>query len=92
MRKFVYPAVLYFDEESQTYTIAIHDLALITEGATVENATSNVQSFLNNYLECALKYDIEIPAATDFGATITKYPKNLVILVESKIDDKNKAV
>lgn len=92
MRKFVYPAVLYFDEEAQSYTIAIHDLALYTEGSSVEVATNNAQGFLNNYLECALKYDIEIPEASNFSEVISKYPKNLVVLVESKIDDKNKAI
>ena len=71
---------------------AIHNIEIFAEGKTVEEAVNTAQSYLDKYLECAFSYDVEIPEATPFETMIDMYPKNLVVLVESKLDDKNKAV
>lgn len=92
MKKFVFPAVLFFDETEQQYTIAIFDIEVFAEGKTVEEAVNTAQSYLDKYLECAFSYDVEIPEATPFETMIDMYPKNLVVLVESKLDDKNRAI
>ncbi len=92
MKKFVYPAVLFFDEAENQYTIAMFDIEVYAEGKTVEEAVSAAQDYLNKYLECAFAYEVEIPEATPFEQMIDMYPKNLVVLVESKLNDKNKAV
>ena len=38
MKKYTYPAVLYYDNEEKNYIIVMYDLALITSGETVEEA------------------------------------------------------
>lgn len=50
MRKFTYPAVLFFDEEEKNYIIAMFDLGLVTSGETVEEAHTNARTMLDSYL------------------------------------------
>ena len=38
MKKFTYPAVLFYDDEEKCYIIAMFDLGLVTSGETVEQA------------------------------------------------------
>jgi predicted RNase H-like HicB family nuclease len=92
MKKFVYPAVLFYDETEQQYTIAMFDLQLYAEGKTVEEAVATAQAYLDKYLEMAFSYDVEIPEPSEFESMIDKYPKNMVVLVESKLNDKNRAI
>ena len=92
MKKFTYPAVLYFDEEEKCYIIAMFDLGLVTIGETVEEAHNNARSMLDNYLECAFAFDCDIPDASTFETVIATHPKELCVLVESTLNDNNKAV
>ena len=92
MKKFVYPAVLFYYEEEKQYTIALFDIEVFAEGQTVEEAVNTAQVYLDKYLECAFSYGVDIPEPTPFGDMIDRYPKNLVVLVESKLDDNNRAV
>ena len=59
MKKFTYPAVLYFDEEEKCYIIAMFDLGLVTSGETVELAHENATKNIDAYLECAFAFEIE---------------------------------
>ena len=92
MKKFVYPAVLFYDKEEKQYTAAMFDIEVFVDAKTVEEAVEVAQAYLNKYLETAFSYEIEIPKPTDFEVMIDRYPKNMVVLVESKIDDKNHAI
>ena len=92
MKKFTYPAVLYFDGEEKTYVIAMFDLGLVTNGDTVEDAHANARSMLDSYLECAFAFDCEIPEPSPFDVVVETHPKDLCVLVESTLNDKNKAV
>lgn len=92
MKKFVYPAVLFYDAENEQYTLAMFDIEVYCEGKTVEAAVATAQLYLDKYLEIALNNEIEIPEASEFEVMIDKFPKNMVVLVESKLDDKNRAV
>ena len=85
MRAFVYPAVLYKDEEVGGFTIAIFDLSLFNEGDTVEEAHKIMQSMLVSYVKTCLKHGIELPPPSDFNKVIEDNPKNLCILVEAQV-------
>ena len=92
MKKFTYPAVLYFDEEEKNYVIAMFDLGLVTSGETVEVAHANARAMLDSYLECAYAFDCDIPETSPFDVVVETHPKDLCVLVESTLNDKNKAV
>lgn len=92
MKKYTYPAVLYYDEEEKCYIIAMFDIGLVTSGETVEEAHQHAREILDSYLECAFAFETDIPEPSPFDVVIKTHPKELCVLVESTLDDKNKAV
>jgi len=92
MKKFTYPAVLYYDDEEKCYIIAMFDLGLVTSGETVEEAHKNAREMLDSYLECAYAFDCEIPEASSFEVVVATHPKEMCVLIESTLNDENKAV
>ena len=91
MKKFTYPAVLFYDEEEKCYIIAMFDLGLVTSGETVEQAHKNAREMLDSYLECAYAFDCEIPEPSSFDVVVKTHAKEMCVLVESTLNDKNKA-
>jgi predicted RNase H-like HicB family nuclease len=83
MKQFVYPVVLYLDEETNCYTVAFHDLDIYTEGDTVEEAFLAAKEFLQAYFECIVEFD-EIPEeASTYLQTEKKYEGNIILLVDT---------
>ena len=92
MKKYVYPAVVYFDEEAQVYVICIEDLGVIVEGDTVEEAHKRAGKFMDIYLKTAIKEELDVPEATEFDKVVASHPKEMVVLVESTLDNKNRPI
>ncbi len=92
MKKFTYPAVIFFDEEEQAYIIAMFDLGLVTSGETVEKAHEAAREMLGAFLECAYAFGSDIPDASSFDVVVKTHPKEICVLVEATLNDKNKAV
>lgn len=87
MKDLVYPAVLYKDENNGGYTIAIHDLGIVTDGATVVDAFIKAKEDLCAMINCAIKYECDIEAPTDFEKVYKDNNKgkvkNIVLLVDA---------
>ena len=83
MKDLVYPAVIYKDENDGGFTIAIHDLGIVTEGKTVEDAFVNARDHLTAMFECAVKLDCEIDAPSPFIKIWKENKENIVILVDA---------
>ncbi len=92
MKKFSFPAVIFRDDEADCFCVAISDVNIFCDGETVEQAHKRAGEFLNAYIDFALANDMEIPEPTPFKDVVLKYPKNLVVLVESIVDNKNKTI
>lgn len=92
MKKFTYPAVIFYDEEERAFIIAMFDLGLVTSGETVEKAHESAREALGDYLECAYAFGCDIPDASSFEVVVNTHPKEICVLVEATLNDKNKAV
>ncbi len=92
MKKYTYPAVVFYDDEERAYIIAMFDLGLVTSGETVEKAHESAREALGAYLECAHAFDFDIPEASSFDVVVNTHPKEICVLVEATLNDKNKAV
>ena len=92
MKKYTYPSVLYFDESENEYIVAMFDLGIVTSGETVELAHQNARAMLDSYLECAFAFGCVIPEPTSFDVVTKTHPKEICVLVESTLNNKNKAV
>lgn len=86
-QQFVYPAVLYFDEENNNYALAFHDLDIFTEGNTVEDAFKSAKEYLFAYLKCCLHVNSEIDNASSYLVVKDEHKTEIVLLVDSEIDE-----
>jgi len=70
MKDLVYPAVVFKDNERGTntgwYSIYIPDLAISTEGETIIDAFTKAKHYLCSTIDCAIKFDCEINAPSDY--------------------------
>ena len=89
MKTFVYPAVLFEDKKTNSFVIAVYDLALYAEGNTVEEAHEQMKDMMGSFFSVALKNDLDFNPPTDFNKIMADFPKNLCILVEVNLDNKN---
>lgn len=87
MKNLVYPAVLYRDEETGSYTIILKDLGIVTDGETVEDAYIRAKGHLCAMVDCAIKFDCDIEAPTEFLKVYKENnkgkEKNIVLLVDA---------
>lgn len=87
MKDLVYPAVIYKDENDEGFTIAIHDLGIVTEGTTIVDAYIKAKEYLCAMVDCAIKFDCDIEAPSDFEEIYNKNnagkAKNIVLLVDA---------
>jgi len=79
-----YPAVFYYDKDSDSFTVAFHDLDIVTEGGTIEDAFLRAKEFLQTFMNYAKKYDEEIAKPSSFEE-VKKNNKNIVFLVEAHL-------
>lgn len=89
MKNLVYPAVVIKDDEKGTntgwYTILIQDLMISTEGETIVDAYIKAKEYLCAMIDCAIKFDCDIEAPSDFEKVYKANQKegNLVLLVDA---------
>lgn len=76
MQRFLYPAVFYKDEESETYRALLPDINVSAEGVVMEEAYMFAQEFLKTYLSYALKYDLDYNLPTDYDSIAKKLNKD----------------
>lgn len=92
MQKFVYPAVVFQDNYSNSYVVSIEDLYIAGEGDTVEEAHASAKESLKRYIEGTIRYSLDFVEPTKFEDVRAKYPDKLVMLIECNVDDKNRVL
>lgn len=87
MKELVYPAILYKDDEKGTntgwFTISVPDLGIVTEGEDVVKAYIKAKEYLCAMVDCAIKFDCEIEAPSDFEKLYNENKNNIVLLVDA---------
>ena len=87
MKDLVYPAVVYKDEDNNGYTIAIHDVGVFVDAATIVDAYIKAKEYLCAMVDCAIKFDCDIEAPSDFekiyNANNNGKVKNIVLLIDA---------
>lgn len=90
MSQFVFPAVMFYDQESDSYAVSIPDANIITEGETVESAFLNAKDYLYAFCETSLKLYDSVESSTSYNDMKEKYPKDIVLLVDVEIGGNTK--
>lgn len=88
MKKYVYPAIIYYDEESLVYVLVIEELGVVVEGDSVEDVHARAGQFLQIYVSEAIKEELEIPEANDFNEVLKENPRQICVLVECAVAEK----
>ncbi len=88
-QQFVYPAVLYYDEENNNYAVAFNDLDIYTEGDSVEDAFKSAKEYLFAYLECSNHINNELEQPTSYIVVKNEHQADIVLLVDSELDSES---
>lgn len=86
MKVVMYPAVLYYDNDADCYSVAIHDIGVFTEGETIEEAYLSAKEFLSVYTEYTIELKSDFEAATPYIDVKKENEKNIVLLVSKSLN------
>ena len=87
MKKFVYPAVVYYDEDNKIYLMYIEELGVSGVGPTMEECNISLHDSLVNYIITSLEFGIDIPEPQNYNEVEKKNPNKKVMLVPFNVDE-----
>ncbi|MBE7076624.1 MAG: hypothetical protein E7374_01885 [Clostridiales bacterium] len=83
----VYPAIVIKDDEKGTntgfFSILIPDLGISTDGESVVDAYIKAKEYLCATVDCAIKFDCEINAPSEFEKVYKDNKENIVLLIDA---------
>lgn len=88
-QQFVFPAVLYYDEDNNNYAVAFNDIDVFTEGTTVEDAFKSAKEYLGAYLTFSKHLNNELDSATDYITVKQEHENDIVLLVDAEASEEN---
>ena len=86
MKRYIYPMVLFTDE-NDLYTALYPDLNLLASGSSIEDVYARATDYLGFYLNSALKYETKIANMSTYTEIQALNPKKIVLLGYVDIDD-----
>lgn len=88
-QQYIFPAILYKDEENNNYALAFNDIDVFTEGETVEDAFKSAKDYLFAYLKCSMHVNGEIEEATSYIVVKDEHKAEIVLLVDANLEENN---
>ena len=82
MKQYIFPAVVYIDEETDMYVLSLKDITLVVEGYTVEEVFLAAKDTLKLYCKTALYIDGEVLTPTNFIDVYNRNKSEICILVD----------
>ena len=79
---YIYPAVVYKENEDEPFVMVLPDVNIVSEGDTIEDALREAREQLKIYLECVKTFDTYLAKPTDFMKFREKYKNEILLLVE----------
>ncbi len=87
MSKYIYPLVLFADNNDGCYIGLFPDLDISVYGQTVEETYLQAESSLMAYLEFASKMEADISEPSTYQQTVGLNPKRIVLLNACELED-----
>lgn len=87
-QQFVFPAVLYYDEDNLNYAVAFYDIDVFTEGTTVEDAFKSAKDYLEAYIKFSMHLNDDVDIATSYVVVKEEHENDIVLLVDAEVDPK----
>ena len=89
MKRFVYPMVIFEDQDSSDCTVLFPDLDIVASGDSIEDAYLKGKDYLSSYLDIAVKFESEFASPSTYKEAKGMNPKRVVLLADSSIDVEN---
>ena len=86
MRRYIYPMVLFADE-NDLYTALFPDLNLLASGFSIEDVYSRATDYLGFFLTSSLKYDAKIASQSSYAEIQALNPQKIVLLGCAEVDE-----
>ena len=86
MRRYIYPMVLFADE-NDLYTALYPDLNLLASGFSIEDVYSRATDYLGFFLTSSLKYDAKIASQSSYAEIQALNPQKIVLLGCAEVDE-----
>lgn len=86
MKRFVYPMVLFTDE-NDLYTALYPDLNLLASGSSVEDVYARANDYLDFYLMSAIKFGTKIARTSTYADIQALNPNKIVLLGSAQVEE-----
>ena len=86
MKRYIYPMVLFTDE-NDLYTALYPDLNLLASGISIEDVYSRANDYLDFYLVSATKFGMKIASMSTYAEIQALNPKKIVLLGSAQIEE-----
>lgn len=91
MKRYVFPAVFYKDEENNNYVVAFDDIPVYCIGKTIEEAYSEAKKNLKDFCRSSIKSFGEVKEKPCTYLDCQKAHKNdIILLVDAEVKDTKK--
>lgn len=86
MKRYIYPMVLFTDE-NELYTALYPDLNLLASGNSIEDTYSRANDYLEFYITSALKYESRLASTSTYSEIQALNPNKIVLLGSASIEE-----
>ena len=86
VKSYTYPIVFILNRETGMYNGYIPDLAIATEGKTLEDVIAHAQTLIAKFFDLAIKYKTDVPEASTLEATYEKWKGYKVMYVTANVE------
>ncbi len=83
---YIYPAVVYKENEDEPFVMVLPDVNIVCEGDTIEETLKEARGQLKVYLQCVKSFGANLAKATDFMEMKERYKNEILLLVECEIE------
>jgi predicted RNase H-like HicB family nuclease len=85
MKQYVFPAVVYVDDETGLYVLSIKDTLTVIEGDNIEELFFAAKETLKEYVKAALEFDGDVMTPSKFIDVYKKYKTEICLLIDCEI-------
>ena len=86
MKRFVYPMVLFTDE-NDLYTALYPDLNLLASGTSIEDVYARANDYLDFYIISAIKFGTKLANMSTYADIQALNPKKIVLLGSAQVEE-----
>ena len=85
MKQYIFPAVIYVDDETGLYVLSMKDTLTVIEGDSIEELFVAAKQTLKEYVKTSLDLDGEVITPSKFIDVYKKHHTEICLLIDCEI-------